>query len=99
MLVNIVSIIIKPECRDAFEAVTLHNHENTRREPGNIRFDVLRCSDETEPNKYILYEVFADADAVSHHKTTAHYKRWAEEAAAYTAAPREKSGYLPLAFD
>ncbi len=97
MIVNIVSITIKPEFREQFEAVTLHNHENTRREPGNIRFDVL--ADSSDPNKFVLYEVFADSYAVEHHKTTEHYKRWASEMEQYMAAPRGKQSFEPLAFN
>lgn len=97
MLVNIVSITVRPECREAFEAVTLYNHENTRREDGNVRFDVLQSSD--DPDKYVLYEVFTDRKAVDFHKTTEHYKRWSSEMEAYMAAPRSKGGFTPLAFD
>lgn len=97
MLVNIVSLTIKPEFRSQFEAVTLYNHKNTRREPGNIRFDVLRGA--SDPDKYVLYEVFADREAVEHHKTTEHYARWASEMAQYMAAPRSKESFTELAFD
>ena len=97
MLVNIVSITVRPEFREQFEAVTLYNHENTRREPGNIRFDVLRGA--SDPDKYVLYEVFADREAVEYHKTTEHYKRWASEVEQYMPAPRSKDSYTPLAFD
>ncbi|MGI6203626.1 MAG: putative quinol monooxygenase [Eubacteriales bacterium] len=97
MVVNIVTVTVKPEMREAFEKVTLYNHENTRREPGNIRFDVLHSS--TDPNTYILYEVFKDQDAVEYHKTTEHYKRWAAEMEHCMAAPRTKESCTVLAFD
>jgi Uncharacterized conserved protein len=97
MLVNIVSITIKSEFRAQFESVTLYNHENTRREAGNVRFDVLHSA--TEPDKYVLYEVFANRDAVEFHKTTEHYKRWSSEMEQYMAAPRSKESFTELAFN
>jgi len=97
MLVNIVTVTVKPEMREVFEEVTRYNHENSRREPGNVRFDVLYSS--TDPNKYILYEVFKDQDAVEYHKTTEHYKRWAAEMERCMAAPRTKESCTPIAFD
>lgn len=97
MLVNIVTVTVKPEMREVFEEVTRYNHENSRREPGNIRFDVLHSS--TDPNKYILYEVFRDQEAVEYHKTTEHYKRWAAEMERCMAAPRNRESCTPIAFD
>jgi autoinducer 2-degrading protein len=97
MLVNIVTVTVKPEMREVFEKVTRYNHENSRREPGNIRFDVLHSS--ADPNKYILYEVFRDQEAVDYHKTTEHYKRWAAEMERCMAAPRTRESCTPIAFD
>lgn len=88
MSLNLVHIHVKPECVDSFIAVTLYNVENTRREAGAVQFDLLR--DAEEPCHFILYEHFRDDNAVASHKTTAHYKKWADEVAAYMTAPRTK---------
>ena len=37
--------------------------------------DLLR--DQSDPKKFIFYESYVDADAVTFHKTTDHYKAWA----------------------
>ena len=97
MIATLVFVDVKPENIEAFRAVTLYNHENTRKEAGNVRFDVLQSND--DPTKFVLYEVFRDADAVAHHKTTAHYLRWRDEVAPYMASPRRAMPTTPNAFD
>ncbi len=97
MHATLVYIDVKPEHVEAFKKITLFNHENTRREPGNIRFDVLQRGD--DPTKFTLYEVFADANAAAAHKTTAHYLRWRDEVADYMATPRRGVSGVVLAFD
>eukprot|EP00438_Fugacium_kawagutii_P019368 Skav207908 [mRNA] locus=scaffold190:150429:155847:- [translate_table: standard] len=61
-------------------------------EPGCLRFDLLRdrelqpapsgwfrlCSPRDNPNRFVFYEAYVNDDAVTHHKTTAHYKAWAD---------------------
>ena len=62
MIANLVSVHVKPEFVEQFKEITTYNHNNTRKEPGNVRFDVLWNKD--DPTRFTLYEVFADADAV-----------------------------------
>ena len=63
MIANLVSVHVKPEYIEQFKEITTYNHNNTRKEPGNVRFDVLWNKD--DPTRFTLYEVFADADAVA----------------------------------
>jgi len=51
----VVSVEISPERIDAFLAVMKIDAEESRKEEGCLRFDVLR--DESNPNKFIFYEV------------------------------------------
>ena len=97
MIANLVSVHVKDEYVDAFREITAYNHENTRKEPGNVRFDVLQCRN--DPTRFTLYEVFADEDAVAFHKTTAHYQRWRDTVADYMAEPRSAVSTTPLCFD
>jgi len=97
MIANLVSVHVKEEYVDAFREITAYNHENTRKEPGNVRFDVLQCRN--DPTRFTLYEVFADEDAVAFHKTTAHYQRWRDTVADYMAEPRSAVSTTPLCFD
>jgi quinol monooxygenase YgiN len=97
MIATLVYVNVRPECIEAFEKITVYNHENTRREPGNVRFDVLHVND--DPTKFVLYEVFADEAAAKAHKETAHYLRWREEVADYMATPRSATATTPVSFD
>ena len=97
MIATLVYVDVKPECVEAFEKITVYNHNNTRKEPGNVRFDVLQNSE--DPTKFTLIEVFADEDAVAAHKATEHYHVWRETVAPYMASPRSAIHTVPVAFD
>ncbi|MGN1345357.1 MAG: antibiotic biosynthesis monooxygenase [Eubacteriales bacterium] len=97
VLATVVYVDVLPECVDAFTEITRYNHENSRREPGNLRFDVLHAN--SDPTKFILYEVYADADAAAAHKETEHYKKWKETVAPMMASPRRSCPTTPLCFD
>ena len=65
MLATLVLIDVKPESVEEFIRITEYNHENSRKEPGNVRFDFLRNN--KEPNHFVLYEVYQDeASAAAH---------------------------------
>ena len=97
MKATIVYIDVKPECIEKFSEACVYNHDNSRKEPENIRFDVLQSKD--DPTKFMLYEVFEDDAAITFHKTTEHYKKWAEVAEESMAAPRSKTSVNALAFN
>ena len=97
MIETLVFVDVKPEHVEDFKKITIYNHENSRKEAGNIRFDVLQ--DNNDPTKFVLVEVFADADAVAFHKTTEHYNKWREIVAPYMASPRKAMPTTPIAFD
>ncbi len=97
MIATLIYVDVLPEHVEAFKKITLYNHENSRREPGNIRFDLLQSNE--DPTKFVLYEVFADEQAAAEHKKTPHYLRWREEVAPYMASPRHALPTTPLAFD
>ncbi|MBE6690043.1 MAG: antibiotic biosynthesis monooxygenase [Ruminococcaceae bacterium] len=97
MIATLVFVDVKPENVEDFRAITLYNHENSRKEPGNVRFDVLQSRE--DPTKFTLYEVFVDEEAAAFHKTTEHYNRWRETVAPYMASPRKALPTTPAAFD
>lgn len=97
MIATLVFVDVKPENIEEFRAITVYNHDNTRKEAGNIRFDVLQ--DNNDPTKFVLYEVFADEAAAAFHKTTEHYNRWRETVAPFMASPRRAMPTTPSAFD
>lgn len=74
--VIIVHVNVNPERIEDFLTVAAHDAEESRKEPGCLRFDVLR--DHTDPNKYVFYEVYRDDEAIAAHKETPHYASWVE---------------------
>jgi autoinducer 2-degrading protein len=94
MFVTLVHVHVKPEHVEPFLDATRANHEATIREPGNVRFDVLRSID--DPARFILYEWFADEAAAQAHKETPHYAAWRDAVAAWMAEPRRGVRYEGL---
>jgi (4S)-4-hydroxy-5-phosphonooxypentane-2,3-dione isomerase len=86
MYVVVVNVSVKPEDVAAFIAATADNHRQTRQEPDNLRFDVLRRND--DPNRFVLYEAYASEGGFAAHQQTAHYARWKEAVAPMMADPR-----------
>ncbi len=87
MLVNAVTVYVKPEHIADFIAASMENHAGSRQESGNFRFDVLQSSD--DPARFLLYEVFASQAAVEEHRKTAHYLAWKTKVEPWMAKPRE----------
>jgi len=96
MYVAAVTVFVKPDHVQAFVEATLDNARNTRREPGNIRFDVLRAED--DPNRFLLYEVYKVKDDFTRHQQTDHYLRWKATVADWMAQPRQRATHDSLFF-
>lgn len=94
MYVISVTIWVKPEHIDPFIAITLDNARNTRLEPGNLRFDVCRATD--DPTRFLLYEVYVDEAAFAAHQTTEHYFRWRDTVGDWMAQKREGRRHTSL---
>ncbi len=94
MLVVCVHVHVLPEHCDDFIQATLDNARNTVREPGNLRFDVIRQLD--DPTRFVLYEVYRDEAGAAAHKETAHYARWRDTVAPWMAEPRQGIKYEAL---
>ncbi len=95
MILNLVEIQVKPDCLAPFVEATLANHRGTRREPGNLRFDVVQ--DESDPTRFVLYEVFRDLEAIEAHRETEHYRIWKSAVEPWMASPRKGTRYRILA--
>jgi len=94
MYTTLVKVSVKAGDIDNFIAATRLNHEASVQEPGNLRFDILQMAD--NPDQFILYEAYRDADAAAAHKETAHYLTWRETVADWMASPREGVRYIGL---
>ena len=87
MIVNVVTVFVKPEHIESFIAATRANHEGSRSEPGNLRFDVLQSAE--DPGRFLLYEVFVSQEAVEAHRKTGHYLAWRAQVEPWMLKPRE----------
>jgi (4S)-4-hydroxy-5-phosphonooxypentane-2,3-dione isomerase len=87
MIATLVHVWVKPECLDHFIVETVKNHNESIKEPGNLRFDVLQ--DANDPLKFTLYEAYESEQAAQAHKSTAHYAAWRDAVASFMAKPRE----------
>lgn len=91
MLIVHVHIHIKADCFDAFRQATLANAAASISEPGIARFDV--CQQKDDPTRFVLVEVYRDADAPARHKETAHYATWRDTVADMMAEPRTSTKF------
>jgi autoinducer 2-degrading protein len=82
-----VTIFVKPQHVNDFIAATLDNARNTRKEAGNLRFDVCRA--EEDPNRFLLYEAYRAKEDHAAHQQTQHYFRWKDAVAPWMAQPRQ----------
>lgn len=96
MYVVTVTVYVKPEFIGKFAEATLDNARNTRKERGNIRFDVLRSHE--EPGRFLLYEAYRTVEDFQAHQQTAHYLRWKQAVADWMAQPRQGVKHESLFF-
>ncbi len=94
MLIVHVQVHVKAECIEAFKQATLENARNSVQEPGVARFDVVQQQD--APERFVLVEVYRDADAPARHKETAHYAKWRDAVAPMMAEPRTSLKYANI---
>ena len=91
MLVVHVHVHVKPGCEEAFRAATVENAQNSVKEPGIARFDVIQQQDDA--SKFVLVEVYRTADDPARHKETDHYKKWRDAVEPMMAEPRKSVKY------
>ena len=76
MVVMQITHYVLPEHAERYLEATLANAQATRREPGNLRFDLLR--DEQDPLCFQLYEAYVDREAHQAHLGSTHFTLWRE---------------------
>jgi len=96
MYIASVTVFVKPEFVDAFIEATFDNASNTRKEPGNLRFDVSQA--EEDPTRFLLYEVYRDKAGHAAHQQTPHYLRWKQSVAEWMAQPRQGVKHRSIVF-
>jgi (4S)-4-hydroxy-5-phosphonooxypentane-2,3-dione isomerase len=71
----VVQMEVRPGRREEFLAgMTANAESSVRDEPGCLRFDV--CAVEGDEHRFLLYELYADADAFAAHKASPHFAQW-----------------------
>jgi autoinducer 2-degrading protein len=91
MYVTIVHVHVKPERVADFIEAMRANHEESIKEPGNLRFDILQSAD--DPTRFVAYEAYHDESGAKAHKETAHYQKWRDTVADWMAEPRQGVRY------
>jgi autoinducer 2-degrading protein len=91
MIHIVVQIEPKPDKVEAFLELALFDARNSRKEPGCLRFDVIKHLD--NPPRFGFYEVYKDEAAVQAHRQTPHFARWAKEIEPLCAVPRVANKY------
>lgn len=94
MLIVHVFAHVKPELVADFRAATLENARHSIQEAGIARFDVIQQAD--DPTRFVLVEVYRDAEAPARHKETAHYLIWRDKVAPMMAEPRTSIKYVEI---
>jgi len=86
MIAMHVQVHVKPDCVEAFKTATLANARESVKEKGVARFDVLQQTE--DPTRFLLVEVFRNAEAQAAHRESAHYPVWRDAVAPMMAEPR-----------
>jgi LDH2 family malate/lactate/ureidoglycolate dehydrogenase/quinol monooxygenase YgiN len=82
MFTVLVNLQVRPERIDEFlRGIQANARASLRDEPGCLRFDVHRSSEDA--HRFLLYEIYADEAAFYEaHRAAPHYAQWREVAAA-----------------
>ncbi|KAJ1472086.1 hypothetical protein T484DRAFT_1976250, partial [Baffinella frigidus] len=87
----VVYVSVKAGMEEDFKKATLENARNSVQEEGIARFDVIEQAD--DPTKFVLFEVYKNAEAPAKHKDTEHYLTWRSSVDSAMAAPRTAAKY------
>ena len=90
----VVRLDVKPDKVEDFLKLVSFNAAESRKEPGNLRFDVVRSAD--NPSYFRLYEVYTGDDAIRAHQATPHYAKWRAEIEALLVTPRVSEKFVSV---
>ena len=101
---HIVCVMVKVKAGrgEEFLPIIAANRAETRKEAGNVRFDVLRGADtktDGQPEEFFLFEVYRTREDFTLHQQTPHYHAFREAAADLMAEPRHGMHYVPVNAD
>ncbi len=87
MIATCVYVQVKPEFIDKFIEECVANHNESVKEDGNVRFDVMQQDEDR--GCFLLYEAYESEAAAAAHKSTDHYKTWRNNVEPMMAVPRK----------
>ncbi len=89
----LVQMEVRPGRREEFlSGIAAAAEAAIRDEPGCLRFDV--CSVEGDEHRFLLYELYRDAQAFAAHKASPHFARWRTVAEHVVASQANTPGSL-----
>ncbi len=91
MIVTCVYVQVKHDSVDRFIEATISNHQESVREPGNLRFDLVQQADDY--CSFMIYEAYESDEAASAHKNTSHYLAWRDTVKDMMTEPRKGIKY------
>jgi len=73
--VRLVAVLVAKEGREADLETLLRGMTGpSRAEAGNLRYDLWRDAD--QPGRFVLDELYRDAEALAFHRATAHFQAY-----------------------
>ena len=94
MLIVHVYVNVQSQFVEDFKKATIENASNSIKETGVLRFDVIQQED--DPTRFVLVEIYKNAEASAAHKETAHYAKWRDTVAEMMAVPRQGIKYVSI---
>jgi len=94
MLVVHVHVHVKRESVEQFKTASIENAQNSIKEPGVARFDVIQNNE--DPTRFVLNEVYTTTEATLAHKETDHYKKWRDTVEEMMSEPRYSNKYTNI---
>lgn len=90
----LVYVHVHSENIEQFIDETKKNAQQSRDEPGVIRFDVFQ--EKTDQTKFLLIEIYQTPEDQALHKETSHYIEWRDNVAQMMAEPRTGVPHIQL---
>jgi autoinducer 2-degrading protein len=94
MLVVHVHVHVKNDKVETFKKVCIENAENSIKEAGIARFDLIQ--DREDPTQFILVEVYRTTEDTVRHKETDHYQKWRDTVEDMMVEPRKSIKYVNI---
>jgi quinol monooxygenase YgiN len=93
-VVMVAKFTVKPDTREAATEALTRCVEASQQEPGVLRYTLH--VDSTDPNTFVLIELYRDAEALQAHRTTPHLKALLADTRDLLASPLDVLALTPV---